>query len=256
MDPKSFAVSLAKQAGIIMRKYFSYEIKRTWKKDNTPLTMADTRINDLVVKAVKKHYPSYGIIAEESGYDRPDSEYNWVCDPVDGTIPYSHGVPTATFSLALVKNGKPILGILYDPFTTRLYVAEKGKGTTLNGKRIRVSSQKTLKHGVVCLCFWSKHTKKFINLTHKLIDNGAMTVNTVCTTYYGMLVASGELVANVFPGKLPWDSAAQKIIVEEAGGKVTSLDGGEQRYDRETKGILATNGIIHDKLLSLIKKHP
>jgi len=253
MTHKSFAISLAKQAGKIMRKYFSYEIKRTWKKDDTPLTMADTQINNMVVKAVNKHFPTHGIIAEESGYYKPESEYNWVCDPVDGTIPYSHGIATATFSLALVKNGEPILGVLYDPFTERMYVAKKNKGTTLNGKRVRVSKQKTLNHGVICLCFWSKHTKEFIKLTHKLIDKGAMSVNTICTTYYGMLVASGELVATIFPGNKPWDTAAQKIIIEEAGGKATDLEGKKQRYDQRTDGMLGSNGILHNELLKIVK---
>jgi len=254
MTHKSFAITLARQAGKIMLKYFSFEIKRDWKEDNTPLTLADTKINDLVVKAVKKHYPNYGIIAEESGYYKPESEYNWVCDPVDGTIPYSHGISTATFSLALVKNGEPILGLLFDPFTNRLYFAEKGKGTTLNGRRIHVSKQKTLHHAVVSVCFWSKHAKEFIDLTHRMIDLGAMTVNTVCTTYYGMLVASGELVANIFPGNKPWDSAAQKIIIEEAGGRATDLQGKKQRYDRRTGGMIGSNGILHNKLLRIIKK--
>ncbi len=253
MNHKSFAISLAKQAGIIMRKYFSYEITRTWKKDNTPLTMADTQINNLVVKSVKKNYPNYGIIAEESGFDRPESEYNWVCDPVDGTIPYSHGIATAAFSLALVKNGEPILGLLLDPFTDRLYFAEKNKGTTLNGKKIQVSSQNNLNHAMICLCYWSKQTKEFINLTHKMIDVGAMTVNTICTTYYGMLVASGEMSANIFPGNKPWDVAAQKIIVEEAGGIVTDLHGKNQRYDKRIGGIIASNGKLHDKLLNIVK---
>lgn len=254
MTPKTFALLLAKQAGKVMLKYFSFEIKRNWKQDNTPLTLADTQINNMVVTAVKKHYPNFGIIAEESGYYKPESEYVWVCDPLDGTIPYAHGIATATFSLALVKNGRPILGLLYDPFTDRLYLAEKSKGTTLNGRNVSVSKQKTLRNGVICLCYWSKYVDQFTDLSKRLIHSGSIVVNTVCTTYYGMLVASGELIANIFPGSKPWDSAAQKIIIEEAGGIATDINGHEQRYDRPTNGMIGANKFLHNKLLKLVKK--
>jgi fructose-1,6-bisphosphatase/inositol monophosphatase family enzyme len=93
-----------------------------------------------------------------------------------------------------------------------------------------------------------------LTLYERLWDEGLKPINAIVTTYMGMLVASGELIANIFPGNKPWDTAAQKIIIEEAGGKVTDLLGNEQRYDRRTGGILATNGLVHDRLLAMLRE--
>ena len=124
---KKFAISLAMRAGKMMRRNFVLGGKRTWKKDHSPLTKTDLVINQMVIDAVHKHFPGYGVLAEEGSSLVQGSEYVWVCDPIDGTVPFSHGFPTFVFSLALVKNGQPIFGLLYDPMMNRMYVAEKGK---------------------------------------------------------------------------------------------------------------------------------
>lgn len=254
MDNKKFAINLAKQAGKIMLKHFSDEITKEWKADETPVTIADKEINELVIQAVTKEYPNYGILAEEGGSNYTDQEYVWVCDPIDGTLPYSHAIPASAFSLALVKGGQPILGILYDPFMDRTYFAEKGKGADLNGRKIKVMENNDLKSKVIGTVTWPNPPYNFLGLYNELLILGARPVNMVVTTYFGMLVASGQLIANIFHGSNPWDIAAQKIIIEEAGGKVTDLDGNDQRYDQTINGMLATNGKVHEILLDLIKK--
>jgi len=111
---KDFAVSLAFQAGKIMKQNFVTGMQKEWKEDHTPLTKTDLAINELVLDAVRLNYREHGVLAEEeSNFNGED--FVWVCDPIDGTFPFSHGYPTFTFSLALVKNGKPILGLLFDP---------------------------------------------------------------------------------------------------------------------------------------------
>jgi len=256
MDYRTFALNLAKQAGVIMRKYFSEEVQKEWKSDTTPVTVADKEINDLVVAAVAKEFPDHGLVTEEGGSHNEDREYVWVCDPVDGTLPYAHAIPLSTFSLALVQNGQPILGVIYDPFMERMYVAEKGKGASLNGRKVTVTQETDLMNKVVgtVLVKLPYCPINLLALHARLLDAGLKTINAIVTTYPGMLVASGELIANIFPGNKPWDVAAQKIIIEEAGGKVTDLKGGDQRYDRLTGGILATNGLVHDKFLELLRE--
>src|SRR5690606_7148188 len=104
----AFAKTLATEAGQIMRDHFVLGIDTEWKQDATPLTIADTSINQLVIDQVKQRFPTHGVLGEEASFGT-DREYLWVVDPVDGTMPYSHGIPTSTFSLALVQNGQPIV---------------------------------------------------------------------------------------------------------------------------------------------------
>ena len=175
-------------------------------------------------------------------------------DPIDGTLPYAHAIPLSAFSLALVQHGVPILGVLYDPFIDRMYFAEKGKGATLNRKPIAVMQDAQLTNKVVgsVLVRLKDCPIDLLTLYERLWDVQLKPINAIVTTYMGMLVASGQLIANIFPGNKPWDVAAQKIIIEEAGGKVTDLLGNEQRYDRRVGGMLATNGLVHDQLLEII----
>lgn len=248
-DDLTFAIDLAKQAGQIMKQNFTLGMKKEWKADNSPITATDVEINNLVLKAVEKKYPTYSFVGEE-GSRIIESEYTWVCDPVDGTIPFSHGQPTFVFSLALTKNGESVLGVIYDPICDRLLHAEKGKGTFLNDKKISVSTEAE----------WSKTSLVSINsnrtlasLHSKLSTEGCRTLTVNSCVYTSMLVAAGEILAEVCSSDKPWDAAAVKIIVEEAGGKVTNLAGKDQRYDGPIDGLIASNGAIHQKLVDIIK---
>ena len=253
MQPKEFAIDLARQAGEIIRSNFKLGMKKEWKKDNTPLTAADLAINKLVEEAVANIFPEHGLIAEEGGNFKETAEYVWVCDPIDGTIPFSHGLPTCGFSLALVKNGEPILGVIYDPFIDRLFFAEQGQGTTMNGEPIKVSASKDLNQGLVGLNSWPTALYDFVSLFKTISEQGSKVINCASIVYTAMLVASGDIIANIWPGTTPWDIAAIKIIVEEAGGKVTDVFGQEQKYNAPIKGALITNGILHDKFLEITK---
>jgi len=136
MDTKKFAINLANQAGDIITKYFNAEYKVELKEHDSPVTIVDKTINQLVLDGIKKEFPGHGFIGEEGGSFNIKNEYVWVCDPLDGTIPYASGLPIIAFSLALVQKGFPILGVIHNPFADRLYIAEKGKGAFLNDKLI------------------------------------------------------------------------------------------------------------------------
>lgn len=125
MNHLDFAINLAKQAGPIIKNNFVLGMKKEIKQDKTPLTVTDLAINDLVNKAVAKMFPDHGLISEEGGF-YSGQDYTWVCDPVDGTIPFSHGVPICMFMLGLMYKGQSILGVVYDPFMDKMYYAEKG----------------------------------------------------------------------------------------------------------------------------------
>jgi myo-inositol-1(or 4)-monophosphatase len=245
----NFAVSLAKQAGVLMKKNFSLGMKRELKSDLTPVTATDLAINSLVLDAVVKTYPAHSFIGEE-GSREIESEYAWVCDPIDGTMPFTLGYPTFVFSLALTKNGESILGVIYDPMCDRLVTAEKGKGAFLNGSKISVSNEKEITRKSF---IETGGYSKLPDLQRVLSDKTHGRILTILSgVYAGMLVATGEIAGQIYKYDKPWDAAAVKIIVEEAGGKVTDLDGNEQRYDRDIHGFVSSNGFVHQQLLDVI----
>lgn len=246
---RGFAVSLALMAGDIMKRNFTIGMRKDWKKDNSPLTETDLAINDLVINKVRKNFFDHGIIAEEGSYFNGE-EYVWVCDPVDGTNPFSHGYPTFTFSLALAKNGIPILGLLYDPILERLVIAESSLGAYLNDKLIRVSDSSSLSRSLVVL---EINDPRYSRLRESLIRTGCLITTFACISYASLLVAIGEFKAAIWYGKSPWDGAAVQIIIEEAGGVCTSIDGFTQKYNCEINGIVASNKQIHPELIKMIK---
>lgn len=252
---KNFVKDFAKKAGEIMRDNFGLGMSKEWKKDNTPVTEADLKINKLLIKEIKSKWPSHSVKGEEESSMNNQSEYTWVCDPIDGTIPFAHGIPICMFSLALTKNGKSILGVTYDPFGDRLFFASQNKGAYLNDKKISVSKVSDF-NGVAANYEMFPRARFDIN---KLAEHFSMQEDVklmrMCSFIYpSSLVAVGELVFTIFPHTTAYDVAAIKIIVEEAGGKVTDLFGNEQRYDEDIQGAIVSNGILHDKLVSLSRQ--
>lgn len=249
----SFAVSVAQDAGAIMRHHFRLGLKPDWKDDHTPVTQADLQINAIVLQAINETFPSHSLIAEEFGSPPTGSGYVWVCDPLDGTIPFAHGVPVSTFSLALTKDGESILGVIHDPFLGRMITAEKGSGAFLNGKALSVSQDASFSDSVLSITFRKKHLE-FIEVQRKLMEEDASLINFRSFVYSGALVATGNVSAALFTEDMPWDAAALKVIVEEAGGKVTDLRGNEQRYDQPVNGVIASNGFIHQRLVQVVSE--
>ncbi len=254
MEYKQFAINLAKEAGSIMRAHFMLGMKKEWKEDNSPVTAADLLINQFVIDSVQKEFPTHSILAEEGSLMIEESEYTWVCDPIDGTIPFSHGLGISVFSLALVQDGKSILGVVYDPFFDRLYYAEESKGAFLNRRPIKVSPQKFLDKGCVEFSIPYPRIAEFPSFYNNLCDTGAKVMDIRTTVHAGALVACGEFLATLYLFSHAHDVAALKILVEEAGGKVTDIDGNDQRYDRPINGAIISNGHVHEQLLEVIRK--
>ncbi|HVA96420.1 MAG TPA: inositol monophosphatase [Candidatus Acidoferrales bacterium] len=242
---------LAEKAGEIMLKHFAVGIKKEWKSDNTPVTDADIAVNKLVIESVLKEYPTHGILGEEESLMK-ESEYVWVCDPIDGTIPFIHGIPTFTFSLALTQKGAPIVAIAYDPVMKRMYTADKGKGAYLNGKVIHVSPASSFARQHIGIEGMLRSGFAIEKFREALDEKGVRMYSVLSTSYEGLQVARGEFIASIFLKNNPWDNAAVKLLIDEAGGKTTDLYGNEQRYDRPMKGFVGSNGVIHDELIELI----
>lgn len=249
----SFAKRIAYKAKEIMLKYFNEDNGSNYKLDSTIVTKADTEINQYLIDKVKELYPNHSVDGEEKQFG--DSKYVWVCDPVDGTAMYARHIPVAVFSLALVVDGVPVVGVIYDVFTDSLYSAIKGKGAFRNDIKINVNSYKLEDVQSVA------HYDMVKNFTYNIYDCikelskktyfvsiGSIIRACVC-------VANGDFTLAIFPGTKHknCDIAAAKVIIEEAGGRVTNLFGEEQRYDKDIKGAIISNGLVHDEVLKVIK---
>lgn len=249
-----FAKQLAYDAGEIMRKYF-LNTEREWKEDQTPLTIADTTINRLVVERIAEKFPEHSVLGEEESSAK-NGRYTWVCDPVDGTMPYSHGLPISTFSLALCDNGRPIVGVVYDPFIDRLFWAEKDGGAFCNTTQIQVSDT-GLNYAAIDIEGLG-NPNPVVNMSNTirdtLIAKGAKIMHLWSAILPAVLVASGEWTAVIMNGSTIQDAPAVKIIVEEAGGRVTDLFGNDQRYDKLSRGFIASNGVVHDELVRIVRE--
>lgn len=251
MNYIELGTTLAEKAGEIILQGFG-TVPTEWKDDYTPLTVVDTKVNELVLQTLSRKLPNFSLIGEE-GSSEQQSEWAAVFDPIDGTTGFTHGVPTFVFALAFCKEGDPFACVVYDPVLDRMFIAEKGKGAFLNGKRIRVN-QKPLGPNTTAGISWISGQTDLSAVYKHLTKQGVLMFQLLSSLYTGCLVASGSLIASIYPVKHPWDGACVKLLVEEAGGKVTSLAGESQRYDKSINGVVASNGIVHEELLHIIRR--
>jgi myo-inositol-1(or 4)-monophosphatase len=251
------AKRLAKDAGEIMLKYFNSAASNpTVKTDRTIVTKADTEINSHVIKVLSEETPDYSIWGEEESSIIEGAEFTWVCDPVDGTMPFSKAIPISSFSLALVdKDGNSVMGVVYDPFQDRLFEAVKGNGAYLNGEKISVSDNSDLDGAYIDEELWINHEEEITFDNPKDIFNKAgAKITTQCSAVImGCFVAKGAYEALLFGQGKPEDIAALAVIVPEAGGKVTDLFGNPQRYDTNIRGAIVSNGHIHGAIVEVLK---
>ena len=247
---------LSREAGELMRTEFVSDNakRRRWKGDNTPVTEVELRINYLAIAYIRQYFPGHNIQGEEDSDMSEESEYLWVIDPVDGTLGYSHGIPTAVFSAAVIHKGNVLAGAVYDPFMDRFYYAEQGKGAYLNDNQISVTPSHSLIHKV--FGYGSGHGLYLDvgKLHNRAREADAKTINIYSALYMGALVASGDFAAAVYGGPNLYDAAAVKILVEEAGGKTSNLRGEEQSFGKPIYGLIATNGPVHDQVVEIVRE--
>lgn len=247
-DELSFAKSLAYKAGDIMRRYFQAEdIDTRLKEDKTPITIADETINQLVIDSVKEAFPQCGVIGEEGSYETERNEL-WVVDPIDGTKPYSIGIPVATFCLAYIVNGEVKVAVVYDPYQDRLYHAVIGGGAFVNDKPIKVSSESEIQGHNMAM----GGKKRLADLGTHIRHGGVNRYELYSYSYAAAQVASGGFIAAGMEYGSPWDAAAASLLVEEAGGVATDLLGNKRNYNEWGEGIMLTNGLVHNELIKTL----
>lgn len=248
-----FMCKLAADAGQIARQHLSADVAFVAKSDNSPVTTADADINALVIERCKAAYPEISILGEEeSSAHGTNSELLWVCDPIDGTIPYMLGMPISTFSLSLVKGGEPVVGLIYDFASDRLFSGIKGQGAWLNGTPLpSVVGMQPLK--MVNLEWYHSAPHNLTGVREGLFAQDFQVPNYATNLFISMLVCSGRLSATVYAGDKPWDAAAAKVIGEACGCIVTGLDGRSQRYDGPINGVIVAHPEYHATVLAAIQ---
>lgn len=247
----AYLCSLAEEAGEIMKTNFSLGMKKEWKKDGTPLTVTDQAVDNLVTESIRKNFPHIHIASEEGEqlFDQK-SEYVLICDPLDGTIPFSHGIPISTFCISVLRRGEPVVAVISDPFFNRVWHATRKNGSFWGNKKIIVSAKNNLKSTIVSAAF---SPFKFPKAYQKMENLGAFLVYCCSAAYFGGLIASGEVVASITASKQIWETPAMQLIVEEAGGKATDFSGNKLDYSsgQITNGHIISNGFLHEELLKI-----
>lgn len=246
----------AKEAGEKIKPLFGKVSFVKEKEDPTDLcSEADLLAEKIIFSRLNKEFPQFNYLSEESEYLNRGSEYTWVVDPLDGSIPFIAGLDYWGVSIGLLKKDKPLNGVIYIPSKDWLFRAHRGGGAFLNGKKIKVSKQQELEKAIVGFDMGHKGYRK-----EDLVKNIASQINEVrympsfaCATFGQILVAKGIYDAYLHHRAFPWDFCAGTIIVQEAGGKVTDHMGLElDWFKKDNLFLLASNGLIHKKILKMI----
>lgn len=266
MNLAAFAVERAHAAGDVLRRSFASGVRVRHKGEIDLVTDADLASEAAIIGGIKGRFPDHAILAEESGAGG-EGDTRWIIDPLDGTVNFAHGIPHFCVLLA-VQQRRPdggyatTIGVAYDPMRNELFVAERGKGASLNGKPIRVSQTATLIAAMGVTGFHYDRLRGTIPDNHA--EFCAMNLVTQGIRRFGSAgldlayVAAGRYDLYWEYGLKPWDLSAGALMVIEAGGRVSDLEG--KAIDPGLGGVvLATNGLTHDatvRALADARNHP
>ena len=244
---------LVRQAGTVLMEGFG-NVRHIQQKGVIDLvTEYDQRSEELILATIQKEFPEHAILAEESGHHERISEYQWVIDPLDGTTNFAHGIPFFSVSIGLLKNNAPVMGVVYDPFRDEMFSAESGSGASLNHRPLRVSSRMDLEQAVISTGFpYDLRT----NPRNNFAQFFQFQLRTQAVRHLGSAAldctwtAMGRLDGYWEFGVKPWDVGAGALIVREAGGRVTSVDGDENFLFGDS--ILVSNSLLHEQMLRVL----
>ena len=244
------AVNAAQKATDVILTALNIPRIAEYKGKTDLVTKTDKESEQLICGIIHEEFPDHGILAEESGSSLPDAEYQWIIDPLDGTTNFVHNYPSFAVSIGVHQNNKPIAGCGIELPANHVYTAIKGEGAFCDDNNISVSTIKELEKSLLVTGFGYQHGeswernmvlfKRFTDICQGVRRLGAAAVD-LCH------IASGKVDGFWEFDLHPWDSAAGILIVSEAGGKISKMDGFEYSiYDKE---ILVSNGLLHDQMI-------
>lgn len=246
------AVHAALTAGALLRENRNHEHQISFKGSINIVTEMDKLAENTIISIIQERFPNHTIVAEESGeINNYSSPFTWFIDPLDGTTNYAHAFPWYAVSIALYNYNLPILGVVYQPEIDELFTAQNTSGAFLNNYKISVSNENQLKKSLVATGFpynLSENSAKTINQFSNILLNSQGVRRAGSAALDLCAVACGRFEGFWEVGLAPWDTAAGAIILKEAGGQISTLE--NKPYFPENHTILATNGLIHNKMLS------
>lgn len=266
---KSFtavAINIASKAGEWVKSKLGAFSSLDYKSSHHDLvTEVDKGAETMIRNLLQTHFPTHSILGEEGVESGPeasmkalteagDAEYLWIVDPIDGTTNFVHGFPFYSVSIALAHQGEVIVGVVYDPSKDEMFVAEKGKGAYLRGKRMKVSRDKTLSQSLLATGFPAEHegalpmNMKGLNALVPKVRNIRVSGSAALHLAY---VAAGRLSGFWEIGLNSWDMAAGVLLIQESGGQVSDTAGNP--YSLAVRNVLATNGHVHNELQDELK---
>ena len=251
-------VKAARLAGRRLKRDFGEveHLQVSLKGPGNFVTAADRKAEEILKEELAKARPGYGFIGEESGkHEGSDATHLWIVDPLDGTTNFLHGIPQFAISVALEREGAIVAGLIYNPATDEMFLAERGKGAFLNDKRLRVAGRRRLADSVVA-CGLPHLGRGDLELSRRELT--AVQEKVAGLRRFGSAaldlawIAAGRFDGYWERGLSSWDMAAGILLVREAGGYVTDTDGGEDIFTKG--GIIAGNEILHGELLRVLKQ--
>lgn len=250
------AIEAAVEAGGIIAELYPGPRAISLKGFRDLVTDADTAAESAIFKKIQARFPDHAILSEEAGGHVSGSGYTWVVDPLDGTTNYAHRHPVFSVSIGVLEGGEPIVGVIHDPLRHHTFAAFRGGGARLNDEPIHVSGVAGLENALIGIDWGHENEvrERTLNDLHRILPRcGALRAagSAALTLAY---VAAGWNDAYFQPGLRPWDAAAGVLLVNEAGGRCTTLKGDPYRV--RFSDCVATNGWIHDELLRLLKRMP
>lgn len=252
---KIFAVDLARKAGVLLKEKFSQKHDIHYKGEINLVTEADKMSDDLIITAIRQTFPDHGILSEESPAIVGGGKLRWIIDPLDGTTNYAHGYPVFCVSIALVQEGAIVLGVIYDPLREEMFVAVRGEGAFLNGKKMAVSPTRDISRSLLATGFpYDIRESKENNLDYfNVMAKEAQAIRRAGAAALDIAyVAAGRFDGFWELKLMPWDMAAGCLMVEESGGVVSGLFG--ERWSMSSPHVLVSNGLIHEQMIAVLKK--
>jgi len=247
-DFVEFSQELARASGEIICRYFRSDYTVETKADESPVTIADRRAEEIMREMIMRQFPDHGIIGEEFGEHQADAEYIWVLDPIDGTKSFISGTFLFGTLIGLLKDGAPLVGALHHPLTAHLLVGD-GQETRLNGQLTRVRRTERLRDATLLYTDFIDVGKYQNGIAFQQLM-GRTNFNRSWGDCHGyFLVATGYADVMLDPIMKLWDIVALVPIIEGAGGMVTSWDGGPPLRG---PGLIASNGRLHRQVLRVL----